>query len=112
MQKLYENIKRFRTERNLSQQELADMLGYKNSSVISKIEAGHQNLPLSKIRQFAEVLGVNPGDLMGWHEDVKILSWDEEALLASYRSLNEKSKEQIRSLASDFKMLRHHVVDE
>lgn len=112
MERVGRNIKKFRQERKLSQKELADMTGYKTASMISQIEAGKQNLPLPKIIQIAEALNVPPGDLMGWNEDVKILSWDEEALLASYRSLNERSKQLIRDLADDYRRLPAHTKDE
>ena len=51
-----ENIKRRRMELNLSQQELADAMGYKSRSTIAKIEAGENEVPESKISRFARVL--------------------------------------------------------
>lgn len=68
MLKLYENIKRYRIEAKLSQAELAKRTGYTDRSSIAKIEKGLVDLSQSKIKQFAEVLGVTPGHLMGWDE--------------------------------------------
>ena len=51
-----ENIKRRRLELNLSQQELANAMGYKSRSTIAKIEAGENDVPESKIPRFARVL--------------------------------------------------------
>lgn len=68
MLKLYENIKRYRIEAKLSQAELARRTGYTDRSSIAKIEKGLVDLSQSKIKQFAEVLGVTPGHLMGWDE--------------------------------------------
>lgn len=68
MLKLYENIKRYRIEAKLSQAELAKRTGYTDRSSIAKIEKGLIDLSQSKIKQFAEVLGVTPGHLMGWDE--------------------------------------------
>lgn len=68
MLKLYENIKRYRMEAKLSQAELARRTGYTDRSSIAKIEKGLVDLSQSKIKQFAEVLGVTPGHLMGWDE--------------------------------------------
>ena len=48
MMELYENIKHRREELGLSQQDLADMLGYKSRSTIAKIEAGENDIPQSK----------------------------------------------------------------
>lgn len=68
MLKLYENIRRYRKEAKLSQAELAQRTGYTDRSSIAKIEKGLVDLSQSKIKQFAEVLGVTPGHLMGWDE--------------------------------------------
>ncbi len=66
MQKLYENIKKYRLERNLSQTELAKLTGYTDRSSIAKIEKGSVDLPQSKIKMFADVFGVSPSKLMGF----------------------------------------------
>ena len=68
MLKLYENIRRYRMEAKMSQAELARRTGYTDRSSITKIEKGLVDLSQSKIKQFAEVLGVTPGHLMGWDE--------------------------------------------
>jgi repressor LexA len=68
MLKLYENIRRYRMEAKMSQAELARRTGYTDRSSITKIEKGQVDLSQSKIKQFAEVLGVTPGHLMGWDE--------------------------------------------
>lgn len=68
MLKLYENIKRYRMEAKMSQAELAKRTGYTDRSSIAKIEKGLVDLSQSKIKQFAEVLGITPGHLMGWDE--------------------------------------------
>lgn len=65
MLELYKNIKRYRQELRMSQDELAKRAGYTDRSSIAKIEKGLVDLPQSKIRQFAEIFGVAPGDLMG-----------------------------------------------
>ena len=65
MEELYKNIKRLRIERGLSQQELADSTGYTDRSSIAKIERGQVDLSLTKIKTFAQVLRVTPGELMG-----------------------------------------------
>lgn len=51
-----ENIKKRRIELNLSQQDLANAMGYKSRSTISKIEAGENEVPETKIPRFARVL--------------------------------------------------------
>ena len=65
MLSLYTNIKKLRTERGWSQEDLAKKTGYSSKSMISRIESGAIDLPQSQIMRFAEVFGVPAGDLMG-----------------------------------------------
>ncbi len=62
---LYKNIKARRIELNMTQTELAKVLGYADKSMIAKIEKGVVDLPQSKILAFANALYIAPGDLMG-----------------------------------------------
>lgn len=50
------NIKKRRYELHMSQQELAEALGYKTRSTIAKIESGDNDVTHKKLRHFAEVL--------------------------------------------------------
>lgn len=63
---LYENIKSRRLALNMTQSELAEIMGYADKSMIAKIEKGIVDLPQSKIIAFANALKVKPGDLMGF----------------------------------------------
>lgn len=74
MLQLYENIKRCRKEANMTQEELARRTGYTDRSSIAKIEKGAVDLSQSKIKQFAEALGVTPGQLMGWEQEPEELA--------------------------------------
>ena len=63
------NISRIRKDLGMTQEELARRMGYKSKSTINKIELGINDIPQSKIVQFADVLGTTPAQLMGWSED-------------------------------------------
>lgn len=65
------NISRIRRELGLTQEDLAKLMGYKSKSTINKIELGINDIPQSKIVQFAQVLGTTPAELMGWKEEDK-----------------------------------------
>lgn len=69
MLKLYQNIKRLREERGLSQDTLAKLTGYTDRSSIAKIEKGQVDLQQSKIELFAKALGTTSRELMGWDEE-------------------------------------------
>lgn len=61
-------IKQLRTEKDMSQDELAKKSGYGSRSTINKIELGINDVPQSKIKAIAEALGVSVGTLLCWDE--------------------------------------------
>ena len=68
MQPLYQRIKDRREALGLTQDDLAQKLGYKTRSSIAKIEKGLVDIPQSKILAFAQALDTTPAYLMGWDE--------------------------------------------
>lgn len=94
---LYQRIKARREELGLSQEELANRLGYKSRSTINKIESGVNDIPQSKIKAFADALNTTPGYLMGWAEQSdtsKVISTDENNLIQTYNKLNYLGKRE------------------
>lgn len=72
---VYENIRKYRKLKGLTQNELADKVGYTSGSMITRIEKGEINLTTEKLHVIADALGVKPGVLMGWTEP----SFDKDA---------------------------------
>ena len=66
---LYDNIRKRREQLNITQQELAERMGYTSRSTISKIENGENDIPQSKIIAFAKALNTTPAYLMGWEDE-------------------------------------------
>ena len=66
MSTLGDNILCMRKKLGLTQEELAQRMGYKSKSSINKIEMGLNDIPRSKVVKFAEVLGTTPARLMGY----------------------------------------------
>ncbi len=117
---VHERVKQVRQQLNISQDELAKRLGYKSRSTISKIEAGENDIPLIKLKPFADALGVSMEFLLGLTEydangkevearnpvlvDAPTFSanerlyLDEYKLVHKFRYLDEKDKELIHSL--------------
>jgi transcriptional regulator with XRE-family HTH domain len=96
----------------LTQEDLAKMMGYKSKSTINKIELGINDIPQSKIVQFAEVLGTTPAELMGWKEDDKNISPSETSLtegeqmwLELYHRLSEDARKSLIETMSSFDSL-------
>jgi len=50
-----------RTALGMTQQELAEQMGYKSKSSINKLELGVNDLTQSKILKLSRILGVEPG---------------------------------------------------
>ena len=108
MSTLGENIKRARLKRRWTQEDLAARMGYKSKSTINKIELGKNDIPQSKIAQFAEVLGVTPGYIMGWEQEPEELGalaaevLKDPALLEivkNYREMSEADRATFSALA-------------
>ena len=93
-----ENILLMRKQLGLTQEELAKRMGYKSKSTINKIELGINDIPQSKIAQFAEVLCTTPAHLMGWDEEEKTspeepkLTEGEKMLLELFRRVPEEQQ--------------------
>lgn len=51
---------------DMTQAELARIVGYKDRSAIAQIERGIVDLPLSKVEAIAEALSISPAKLCGW----------------------------------------------
>ena len=62
-------VRKLRTEKEMTLQELADKCGYTSRASINKIENGEVDVPTSKVKLIADALGVSPLDLMGKHDD-------------------------------------------
>lgn len=64
-----QRIRDLRIEQNMSQDELATLVGYKSRSAINKIELNERDVKHSQILLFAKVLNTTPNYLMGWTDD-------------------------------------------
>ena len=101
-----------RKQLGLTQEELAKRMGYKSKSTINKIELGINDIPQSKIVQFASVLGTTPAHLMGWDEEIEKTSPEELPLtegekkwLELYHQLSKETREVLVNVADKFENL-------
>lgn len=79
-----EKIKERRLELHMTQEALAERMGYKGKSSINKIEKGFQDIPLSKVEEFARVLHTTPAALMGWDDIVTPVDLSDYVMIPVY----------------------------
>lgn len=61
-------IRKTRIDKGLNQQELADLVGLRRTSIVN-IEGGRQRLPLTTLYDIADALGVQAVTLLPRNED-------------------------------------------
>ena len=69
MLELYKNIRNRRIQLGMTQDELAEKVGYSGKSMIARIEKGDIDLQVPKIISIAKALNIDPNDLMGWNNE-------------------------------------------
>ena len=68
---LHERIRELREKKGMTQQELAELLGYKDRSTINKVEKGVNAVPTWAIGAYARALDVTIPELLGCEEAEK-----------------------------------------
>lgn len=104
MKTVGEKIRMRRNELGWSMRELADKMGYKNQSAISRIENGTRDIPQSKLVEFANVMRTTVGYLMDWEEensvvaDITVRMRTDDEFVALIQNLNALNPEQLASV--------------
>lgn len=93
MNQLYKNIRARRLELGMSQEELAQKVGYTDRTSIAKIESGKVDLSESKIFAFAEALKTTPALLSSWESEEQFM-----ARLAAMAAPLEELSDPIQAL--------------
>lgn len=95
--KFGEKVRQLRIERGLSQDDLAQLCGYRSRSSINKIEKGVYDLPLPKMKALADALGVEP--TVFWSVDEPVELKDDEIQMAKrFARLNAYHKAMIEMM--------------
>lgn len=94
---IYEKIRFLRIKQGLSQQDLADKLGYKSGSAINKIELGLRDVSYSKIIDHA--LDVSPLCFLDQFADAySLINVDTKNYNNLLSSINGLTNEQIKQV--------------
>lgn len=95
-----EIIKNRRIELGMTQEQLAEKLGYKSKSTINKVEMGINDVAQRKIPRYADALSTTPEYLMGWSESHRRL----DHIKASYDSLNKNYRDLYMNMINSTSM--------
>ena len=113
---LYERIRQLRIQAGMSQDDLAKAMGYRDRSMITKIESGKVDISQKKVLAFAHVLNTTPGYLMGIDDStsdvepaVSPIHHPEIRLLA--KKLDMLPKEQREQALDVFNAMYHKFFD-
>lgn len=100
--KLGKNISKFRKERGITQQELADKTGYKSKAGISDIERGKNTVPIDKLEVIAKVLKVKVSQLI--NETTEKSKQKEQSITKESRDI-EPTIEEIRAKLNESELI-------
>lgn len=97
-----ERIRNLRELKNIDQVSLAEMLGYKSQSTISKWESG-TNLPTGKkLMELAKILGVSTNEILGMSDEpyteTDLRKMAENAKTFDGKPLNEEDIQAIQNI--------------
>lgn len=97
-----ERIRNLRELKNIDQISLAEMLGYKSQSTISKWESG-TNLPTGKkLMELAKILGVSTNEILGMSDkpytETDLRKMAENAKTFDGKPLNEEDIQAIQNI--------------
>lgn len=98
-------IKKRREELKLTQQELALKLGYKSRSSINKIEIGENDIPFSKLSEFAKSLNTSELYLLGIDQSQNYYFKKVIRKIMESRNLKVSDYDELRSKGIDL----HHI---
>lgn len=105
-----QRIKQRREFLGISQQELADRVGYKSRSSINKIELGINDVGQKALQKIAEALGTTSGVLLGEASMGELMAAEtgDKALMAIYETLRTNA-DLIPPLSEDPETVALHV---
>lgn len=106
-----DRIKNRRIELGITQQELAEKMGFKTRSHISLLEQGDRNIPISKIKKLANALEISPEYLMGWEDNMETTTTNTGNHNTNnyYSDCGSSAKEAIEFLDKDSAL--HRIMD-
>ena len=94
-----DRIKRLRTDRNMTQPELAGLIGTTKQTIYKYENGTVTNIPSDKIEAMAQIFNVSPSYILGWPEDAQEKNQEAAAEAADLSDVKQMLIEEI--LAAD-----------
>lgn len=94
-------LKAIRESRNLTQQELAELVNLQPNS-IGQIEIGNKAVSFATIEQFAEKLNINYNEFFTFDEELKPKNPLSKAIVSELQNLDEDTQKYILSVLRQF----------
>ena len=104
-----ERIRNQRKKSGMSQQELAEAVGYTSKVAISRIEAGQINVPMDKMVKIANALQVPVSELMrlsdpapydkSYGRNVRTIRFEHDIVYEAFRGLDEDEIKRVLEYA-------------
>lgn len=105
-----EQIRKVRREKDFSQEYMAEVLGLSQSQY-SRIENGESNIDIDKANKIAEILGVNPLDIVDFYNKQEFINCSQSGNINTINNNNDFEEErkaylrQIEELKKDKEFL-------
>ena len=94
-EEISKNLLYYRKKAGLTQKQLADKIGVKNTAV-SNWESGNNSIDIDTLCLVCEVFGITLNDIYGgYSEKSTVLSSDEMNLIATYRDISDQGKQYL-----------------
>ena len=101
-------VKLLRIKKRMTQQELADKMGYTSKTTITKIEAGTTGVVKDKLQGLAEVLGTTTRYLLTGDDDPA----ETQEVTEIMRKANDAERKQILTFARYVQAFRDSLPDD
>lgn len=90
-----ERLKNLRLSRKMTMEQVADAMSTTKQNIYKYEHGKIENMPLSRIEDYARLFHVTPAYIMGWEED------KQSELLNMWEKLNDNGKEKLLDYADD-----------
>lgn len=90
-----ERLKKLRTDKNMSQVDLAKLMNTTKQTIYKYEHDIIGNIPLDRIEEYARIFHVTPSFIVGWEED------KQNMLLDLWDRLNDEGKKKLLDYADD-----------